>query len=168
MDDISYLRSTVEDATRILDGIKPEQLDDPTPCEDFSVGQLRTHVVEGAEMMATALDGGSASAEVSWPSVSARLVAAASTGNADDLVKLPYGGYPRSVVIQQAYGELLIHGADLARSTGQSIGPDALYERVFDVVTDDWRVEGVLGPVQPCDDDAPLADRVLAFAGRKI
>ena len=167
MDDTTYLRRAVDDATRILDGIRPDQLDGATPCEDFSVRQLVDHLAEGAEMMATHLDGGAASTDLSWGAVSERLVAAAESPGADP-VALPYGEFPRAIVVQQAYGEILIHAADLARATGQSIGDDAAYERVFDVVTDVWRVDGVLDPPQPCADDAPLADRVLAFAGRKI
>ena len=167
MDDSTYLRRAVDDATRILDGIRPDQLAGPTPCEDFTVEQLATHLVEGAEMMATHLDGGGPTSEQSWGEVSKRLVTAGQTPGVDP-VTLPYGEFPRAVVIQQAYGEILIHAADLARATGQSIGDDALYERVFDVITDVWRVDGVLDPARPCADDAPLADRVLAFAGRKI
>lgn len=168
VNDTTYLRRAVEDATRILDGIRPDQLDGSTPCEDFTVQQLVTHVVEGAEMMTTHLDGGPPSADQSWGSVSKRLVAAGELGAPDDVISLPYGEFPRSVVVQQAYGEILIHAADLARATGQTIGDDAAYERVFDVVNDVWRTDGVLGPERPCASDAPLADRVLAFAGRKI
>jgi hypothetical protein len=100
--------------------------------------------------------------------VSKRLVAAGELGSPDDVITLPYGEFPRSIVVQQAYGEILIHAADVARATGQTIGDDAAYERVFDVITDIWRTDGVLGPELPCASDAPLADRVLAFAGRKI
>jgi uncharacterized protein (TIGR03086 family) len=168
MDDIKLLSKAIDDATRIIDAIRPDQLDGATPCEDLTVQQMVTHLAEGHEMFVTAL-GGEASSDQSWASVAKRLLAAASgPGAPDDKVELPYGEFPRSVVIQQVLGETAIHAADLARATGQAIGDAAIYERVFDVITEDWRVEGVLAAAQPCDDSAPLADRVLAFAGRKI
>ena len=168
MDDTTLLRRSLDDATRIIDGIGTDQLALPTPCPDFNVEQLVAHLTEGHEMFVAA-ERGDASTDRSWASVAKRLVAAAEgPGAPDDLVTLPYGEFPRSVVVQQALGETAIHAADLARSTGQSLGDDAVYERVFAVVTDDWRVEGVLAPAVACADDAPLADRVLAFAGRKI
>jgi uncharacterized protein (TIGR03086 family) len=168
MDDITLLGRSLDDATRIIDGIRPDQLDGTTPSPDFTVQQLVDHLAEGHEMFVGAL-GGEASEDHSWSSVAKRLLTAAQgPGAPDDTVALPYGDFRRSVVIGQALGETAIHAADLARATGQSLGDDAVYERVFDVVTDDWRVEGVLGPALPCDDSAPLADRVLAFAGRKV
>jgi uncharacterized protein (TIGR03086 family) len=168
MEDIKLLQRSLDDATRVIDGIGTDQQANATPCPDFTVEQLVAHLAEGHEMFVTAL-GGQESEDHSWSSVAKRLLAAAAgPGQPDDLVELPYGQFPRSVVIGQALGETAIHTADLARATGQSLGDDAVYERVFDVVTDDWRVEGVLGPAQPCAGDAPLADRVLAFAGRIV
>jgi uncharacterized protein (TIGR03086 family) len=168
MDDIKLLQRSLDDATRVIDGIGPDQQSNATPCPDFTAEQLVTHLAEGHEMFVTAL-GGEESDDHSWSSVAKRLLAAASgPGAPDDLVDLPYGQFPRRVVIGQALGETAVHTADLAWATGQSLGDDAVYERVFDVITDDWRVEGVLAPAVPCADDAPLADRVLAFAGRKV
>lgn len=163
------LRRAVFDATRIVDGIRSDQLDGATPCEAFTVQQLVTHLAEGAEMMAVSLDGGGPSTDQSWKSVSQRLVdAGEGPGAPDGIITLPYGDFPRSVVIEQAFGEIAIHAADLARSTSQAIGDAEVYENAMAVVGDEWRVEGVLGPALPCPADAPVADRLLAFAGRKI
>ena len=167
-DDITLVRRAFEDATRIIDGIRPDQLDGPTPCEDFNVQQLVTHLAEGHEMFVAAL-GGEASTDQSWASVAKRLQAAIEApGSPDQLVELPYGEFPRAVVVQQILGETAIHAVDLAKSTGQSLGDDAVYERVFSAVTDDWRVDGVLGPPVASPEGAPLIDRVLAFAGRTV
>lgn len=168
MDDTKLLSRSLDDAKRIMDGIRPEQLDDPTPCEDFTVRQLVAHLVEGHEMMAACLDGGEQAESPAWDAVRARLAAAADLGKPDDVVELPYGEFTREIVVQQALGETAIHAADLARATGQSLGDDAIYERVFEVVNEGWRVEGVLAPELPAPAGASLADRVLAFAGRKI
>ena len=164
MDDITLLRRAVDDAARIIDGVRPDQLGSPTPCPDFTVEQLIAHLGEGAAGFSG--DGQPAS---SWREAGARMVDTVSTpGFLESTVTLPWGEYPGSIVLQQALGETAIHTADLAHATGQSLGDDAVYERVFDVVTEDWRVPQVLEPAQPFADDAPLVERVLAFAGRKI
>jgi uncharacterized protein (TIGR03086 family) len=166
--DLDLLRRAVDDASRIIDGIPADKRSAPTPCPDFTAEQLVDHLAEGAAMFAAAVDGGEAAASA-WKQAGDRLVTALSApGALDGTIALPYGEFPGIAVLHQAIGEVAIHTCDLARATGQSIGDDAVYERVFDAVTDDWRVEGVLEPAVPCDDSAPLADRVLAFAGRKI
>ena len=163
MDDITLLRRAVDDTARIIDGVRPDQLGSPTPCPDFTVEQLIAHLVEGA----AGFNGGDASP--TWREAGARVVETVSApGYLESTVTLPWGEYPGTVVLQQALGEMAIHTADLAHATGQALGDDAVYERVFGVVTDEWRVPQVLEPAQPYADDAPLVERVLAFAGRKI
>ena len=163
MDDITLLRRAVDDAARIIDGVRPDQLGSSTPCPDFTVEQLIAHLMEGA----SGFSGGPAAS--SWREAGTRMVETVSApGYLESTVTLPWGEYPGVVVLQQALGETAIHAADLAHATGQSLGDDAVYERVFGVVTEDWRVPPVLEAAQPCPDDAPLVERVLAFAGRKI
>lgn len=162
MDDITLLRRAVDDATRIIDGVAPDQLGLPTPCPDFTVEQLIEHLTGGA----AGFGGGVAAG---WPEASAAMVAAtAAPGFLESTVTLPWGEYPGHVVVHQALGETAIHAADLAHATGQSIGDASVYERALEVVGDDWRVENVLGPAQPAAADASLAERLLAHAGRTI
>ena len=163
MDDITLLRRAVDDATRIIDNVRPDQLALGTPCPDFSVEQLIAHLVEGAAGF------GGGAGDGTWRSAADGMVATISApGYLESTVTLPWGEYPGSVVLHQALGETAIHAADLAHATGQSIGDDAVYERAIEVVGDDWRVENVLGPAQPCAAEAPLNERLLAHAGRKI
>jgi uncharacterized protein (TIGR03086 family) len=169
MDDITLLRRAVDDASRIIDGVQADQLDLPTPCPDFTVGQLVAHLAEGMEMFAAASDGSQPAAEPEWKTAGDHVVAAFSRpGALDGNIALPYGEFPAVVGLQQALGETAIHTTDIARATGQALGDDDVYESVFRVVTSDWRVESVLGPEVPCPAGAPLLDRVQAFAGRAI
>lgn len=66
--------------------------------------------------------------------------------------------------------DLLVHGWDIARATGQDETlPDAEVARVYaDVVElgDSLRAEGVCGPAVEVPADAPAQDRLLAFLGR--
>ena len=44
MDDITLLRRAVDETTRLIDGVRPDQLAAPTPCEAFTVQQLIEHL----------------------------------------------------------------------------------------------------------------------------
>lgn len=72
-----------------------------------------------------------------------------------------------------ALDEVLLHGWDLARATGQPYRPtDSECEAVLPIVTPDPAQpdgsgrEGLFGPVVPVAPDAPVLDRVLGLAGR--
>ncbi|MBZ2198407.1 TIGR03086 family metal-binding protein [Occultella gossypii] len=73
-----------------------------------------------------------------------------------------------------ALDEVLLHGWDLARATGQNYRPtDAEAEAVLPIVTPDpdpqvaaAEREGMFGPPVSVPSDAPLFDRVLGLAGR--
>ncbi|WP_210769257.1 TIGR03086 family metal-binding protein [Occultella kanbiaonis] len=73
-----------------------------------------------------------------------------------------------------ALDEVLLHGWDLARATGQEYRPtDAEAEAVLPIVTPDpdpqvaaAEREGMFGPPLSVPTDAPLFDRVLGLAGR--
>ena len=169
MDDITLLRRAVDDATRIIDAVQDDQLGLPTPCPDFTVGQLIGHLAEGAEMFAAAADGLAPEASPAWKVAADHLLTAFTRpGALDGTVTVPYAELPGEVAVHHALGEIAIHTTDIARATGQSLGDDEVYERVFTAVTPDWRVENVLGPEVPCPDGATLLERVQAFAGRSV
>ena len=72
-----------------------------------------------------------------------------------------------------ALDELVLHGWDVARASGQPYEPDpALLEIVHDFVAQfsgpgmDEQREGLFGPEVEVPADAPLLDRVLGLAGR--
>ena len=71
-----------------------------------------------------------------------------------------------------ATDEVLLHGWDVARATGQPYRPtDAECEAVLPIVTpDDQAPDGsgreIFGTVVAVPDDAPFFDRVLGLAGR--
>lgn len=69
-----------------------------------------------------------------------------------------------------ATDELVVHGWDLARATGQEYVPDAAalraaYEMLAASVDDPSR-GSIFGPVVPVPEDAPLLDRVIGLSGR--
>jgi uncharacterized protein (TIGR03086 family) len=78
---------------------------------------------------------------------------------------------PAEVAAAVAADELVVHGWDLARATGQEYTPDAtalqVTQRFLAGVADDpTRGGGIFGPVVPVPDDAPILDRVIGLSGR--
>jgi uncharacterized protein (TIGR03086 family) len=78
---------------------------------------------------------------------------------------------PAPMVCVVANNELVLHGWDLARATGQdfSVAPenlDASWQMVANTPEDPAARDGLFGPVVPVPLDAPLLDRVLGGAGR--
>ena len=70
--------------------------------------------------------------------------------------------------------ETLAHSWDMAKATSQDtdLAPDAavhLLEVAQTMMSDDSRGENAnFGSMQPCPPDAPAADRLAAFLGRRV
>ena len=52
MDQLETMGKVLRETQRIVDHIEPSQLDDPTPCSEWTVRDLLNHVTGGAEMFA--------------------------------------------------------------------------------------------------------------------
>ena len=48
------INKVLGETSRIVDGIEPEQLDNPTPCEGWTVRDVLNHITGGADMFAIA------------------------------------------------------------------------------------------------------------------
>ncbi|MER5873209.1 TIGR03086 family metal-binding protein [Streptomyces sp. NPDC002044] len=78
---------------------------------------------------------------------------------------------PGDVAGAVATDELLVHGWDLARATGQAYAPDqaalsASYAFLLASAEEGNGGGDVFGPVVPVPDDAPLLDRAVGLSGR--
>ncbi|MCY0946867.1 TIGR03086 family metal-binding protein [Streptomyces antarcticus] len=78
---------------------------------------------------------------------------------------------PGDVAAAVATDELLVHGWDLARATGQPYAPDqaalsASYAFLLASAEEGNGGGGIFGPVVPVPDDAPLLDRAVGLSGR--
>jgi uncharacterized protein (TIGR03086 family) len=183
------LDPAAHEVCRLLDGVTQEHLAAPTPCAGTPVAGLLDHLMGLAEAFTWAAEkigppgGGQprASAEALdpyWRMVLPRRLAAlaeawrapsAWEGMADA------GGVtmPAEVMGVVALDELVLHGWDLARATGQSFQVDpASAQAVLEFAAETARPEqahereGLFGPVVAVPADAPLFDRALGLAGR--
>ena len=76
---------------------------------------------------------------------------------------------PGDVAGVVALDELVIHGWDLAKATGQPAGYDGPGLEAVHAMVEQFRaagIEGLFGPAVEVPDDAPLFDRILGLAGR--
>ncbi|MFD8235630.1 TIGR03086 family metal-binding protein [Streptomyces sp. NPDC059696] len=176
-----------EAVAQLVAGITDEQLADPTPCPAYAVRHLLGHLAGLAAAFrdaarkdlgaTTDTSPGSNLPELSpgWreelPEVLAELGEAwrdpaARTG----MTRAGGVDLPGDVAGLVATDELVVHGWDLARATGQPYSPDPAALRVchdfLAASVDDPRRDAIFGPVVTVDADAPLLDRAIGLSGR--
>ncbi|OZC49805.1 TIGR03086 family protein [Rhodococcus sp. WWJCD1] len=166
----------------LLAGVRADQLDLPTPCDEFDVRTLAGHLVATvARLIAIAELGSPDSVSPFSPDHDAAsfdtLVEQARAAWADDAaldapVVVPWGEVPGRSAVWGYSRELLVHGWDLAVATGQPAHADpALIDPVAvelrALLPAESRVPGVpFGPiVEPRSEAGPL-ERLANFAGR--
>ena len=116
----------------VIGAVRPDQLDDPTPCSDFDVRGLLDHIVTVLERVAAigrgddpfALPPRPEVADDGWQAAWVRAahgVQAAWTDNAalTRTVRLPWATMPGAATLVQYLGEVTVHTWDLATATGQ-------------------------------------------------
>jgi uncharacterized protein (TIGR03086 family) len=94
-------------------------------------------------------------------------------GAMERVVKLPFGEMPAGMALNLAIFDVTTHAWDLAKATGQSTDLDPevagiAYQVAQGMLSDDLRNAGMFGPAIAVRDDAPVADRLAAFAGRPV
>jgi uncharacterized protein (TIGR03086 family) len=171
----------------LIDHIKPDQLDAPTPCTEFDVRRLINHLLFWAPSLEAAAykravptpaesESGVDLVEDDWASTLQghvdRAVAAWSDPAAWHGVTQMGGPteLPAPLVGGMVVGELVVHGWDLGRATGQQPGwDDDLLEYLYGEVdrsAELGRQMGIYGPEVHVSPSAPILDRVLALSGR--
>jgi len=187
LDLIPYLERAQAFAHRTLAGVTPDQLAAPTPCTDWDVRQLLSHIAGGARAFADAAEGqgepagGYEYTVVDIPGAAADYREAAERmamawrqpHNVARTVAMPFGEVPGSVALNIAFLEACTHGWDLARATGQPIDLD---EETAEVALRVARVmfarAGRRGASfqaeQPAPEGAPTMDRLAAYMGRHL
>lgn len=170
----------------LLDNVDDEHLSGRTPCAAMSVAALVSHLGGLAAAFTAAAAKQFGESTDSPPEVSEDLDADWRTSYPERLRAMAAawrdpsawqgmsraGGvdFPAEVGGLIALTEVVIHGWDLARATGQpySVDEDVLAAVLPHVTTfaEGPPVEGLFDAAVPVADDAPLLDRVVALTGR--
>jgi uncharacterized protein (TIGR03086 family) len=174
----------------LVRNVPDNALDDPTPCPEYTLGDLVDHVgglslaftaaakKEDNEFTNGAPLGDSSHLVDDWRTRIPRDLAAlakawhepeAWTG----MTKIAGGDAPGEIVGQVALDELVVHGWDIAQATGEPYEcdePSLIGARnllaMFSGPDDDEARGGGFGPVVKVPDNAPLLHHVLGMSGR--
>jgi uncharacterized protein (TIGR03086 family) len=170
---------------RIVAGIRPAQLSEPTPCKEWDVRTLLGHMTGvvtrfGWTARRESPPEDAPTDEVADDFPAAYRATAASTLAAwaaphalEGTCRLPIGmELPAPVAAGVNVTDTLVHGWDLARATGQALTIDpalasAVLEFCRSAITDDIRQHGAFGPIVPVADDGSPSDQLVGFLGRQ-
>jgi uncharacterized protein (TIGR03086 family) len=174
MREISLIGSAVPPTVAVVRGVKPDQLDAPTPCREWTVRQLLDHLLEwGPALVAAGRKAEPATAGAGdLEAIYDDLVAAWSDPAAWQGTTRVGGPQelPATMIGGMVLAEVVVHGWDLARATGQDVAWDpALLEvvhREIAATAETGRGMGVYGPPVPVPDDRPVLARALGLTGR--
>src|SRR3954451_6933047 len=189
MDLLPTMEKVLDRAGEVVDSVEPGQLTNSTPCSDWNVRDVINHITGGATMFAVCVEEGSVPDDLlpkimggdnlgddykgAFHTASDRARAAfKSEGALDKMVTLPFGEMPAGVALNIAVMDVMTHALDIAKATGQTVDDDALLATALEIgrnlITDDFRRPGVFDAEQQAPAGASSADKLLAFAGRKV
>jgi uncharacterized protein (TIGR03086 family) len=188
MDSLAMMNRVLDETQRVVDNIEPSQLDDPTPCAEWTVRDVLNHITGGADMFAIAARDGRVPDDklgqllagdnlgddykASFRAAASRATAAFAPEDVlGKVITLPFGEMPAGVALEIAIFDVTTHAWDLAKATGQStaLDPEVLgtaLELAQGMLSDEYRAMGLFGPPVDIPADAPPQDRLAAFAGR--
>jgi uncharacterized protein (TIGR03086 family) len=189
MEQFTAFERAVTSTAEIVKGIPAGHLGTPTPCSEWDVRGLLCHVI-GTLWLAEGLlsdqaprypmmPGGLPPADVvgddpagAYNEAAAAALAAAGAGDALTRMHVtPLGEMPGPVLAGFTTLDILVHGWDLAKATGQPADLDGrLAAHVLgfadQALTAETRAPRI-GPAVTVPEGAPATDRLVAFLGRQ-
>lgn len=186
MDMQDLFKRAIDQTSGIVANVKPDQLEDATPCTEFTVKQLVSHTIGALKMFEVGGKGDQLDMAVFGqdlagddPSANYEKHAAATkavwseAGVLERTTNMPFGAVPGSMAITIGIVELAQHGWDIARATRQGANFDPeLTEAAIGIAkqmpAEMVRQPGVFGPEVECSPDAAASERLAAFLGRAV
>jgi uncharacterized protein (TIGR03086 family) len=189
MDVVATFERVLDRTNEVVDGVRPDQLGNPTPCTEWDVRAVINHITGGALMFTECVEQGSLpdarlgelmggdnlgdDFKASYRAASDRARATfAAPGTLDKIVKLPFGEMPAGAALNLAIMDVMTHAVDIAKATGQTIDDEEILGIALQVghqlITDELRQPGIFDAEQAAGSDASAADKLLAFTGRNI
>jgi uncharacterized protein (TIGR03086 family) len=181
---MASLDRTIAGVDRLIAGVEAHQWTSPTPCTEWNVRAVVDHLVSGNLYFAALVrdeprpdrnpEQLADDPIDAYRSAAATMRAAfAAPGVLERTYQSSIGPAPGSILVHLRITELLVHGWDLARATGQPAElPADLAEQELAL----WRSrfgdglsDGLpFAPAQTVAAEAPAIDRLAAFLGRQV
>lgn len=184
MDDIALMDDVLGKTADLVDGVDASQWGESTPCSEFTVKDLVSHMVGWSSSFVAAAEGeqpqgdpasyqASDSSAAEFRSAVHRIVAGWRDHGRDRKVSLIGAGpMPADMVFDMTLMEYLAHGWDLARATGQTMPyTEAEAQQVLDLagnrLPEEYRGDGKpFGTIVEVPIEAPALERFAGFMGR--
>jgi uncharacterized protein (TIGR03086 family) len=190
MEDFEAFERAVAATAGVVKGVRPNQFQAPTPCAEWTVGDLLNHLV-GTLWLAEGLfadrpprhapaPGGLPAADLlggdpaaAYAEAAAAALAAASAGDALTRTHAtPLGAMPGPLLAGFTTLDIAVHGWDLASAAGQHIDlADDLASRLLQfaqqTLADEASRAGKIGPAVAVAAGAPPVDRLVGYLGRR-
>lgn len=189
-DTVASLQDVLTATREVFAGIGAADATRPTPCSEWNVAELAEHLVTGNRIFAALLRGeefadfatasralapdGASTSLAAYDGAAAELVDAfGAEGALERTITVPFGTIPGEVALHLRITEIIVHGWDLARATGQRLGvPEAVaaaelgfsQQRLTELPPD----RAPFAPPRPAPEDAGSLDRLVALLGRDV
>jgi uncharacterized protein (TIGR03086 family) len=179
MDVLSQLDELGPHLGGVVGAISPDQLDNPTPCANFTVRGVLEHMIGGATMFAAAFRGDEPGTPDMTdvladfgPALQGLVEAIHTPGALERQVQAPFGEVPGDTFARFVVLDGLVHGWDLATASGQAYDPpDPLVAEVEsfakDALTPLRDGDTFAEAVEPPASATPI-ERLAAFTGRQL
>jgi|SRR4051812_27975252 uncharacterized protein (TIGR03086 family) len=184
MEMLDALSQTFDHATKVVSGVRTDQLDEKTPCSEWPLRTLLAHMTgvvvnmgrgaSGTELLPSIEDFVIDPTDVGaqFRAEADRTLAAWRTHSDNDEVNVGAGPMPASVALGINLLDTATHTWDVARCTGQDTNlPDAVAVAARacanQIVSDEIRGFAGFDPAIAVAADASPTDQLVAFLGRK-
>jgi uncharacterized protein (TIGR03086 family) len=185
MDEIELLSSVMAKTGDVVAAVTDDQRRRPTPCPEYDVQTLMSHIVGWVRVFDAGAHGRSVEGDPAkyqvGPDPAGEFRAAAESivdswraEGLDRQVLMSSGDkIDGAMAFNMTLMEYLVHGWDLAVATGQPVPytddeAEAVLERAQTTLPPEYRGEGMpFGDIVPVADHAPAVDRLIAFLGRE-
>ena len=185
MEDLDLLSDVMTKTGDLIEVVRSDQWDLPTPCRDWDVRALVGHIVGWLRVFAAGAAGeafegdpadylaGDSSAD-DFRRLTEVLVAGWDANGTDRTVRLTSGELPGAMVFDMTLMEYLTHGWDLATATGQpvpftEVEAEDVLRRARATLRPEYRgPDTAMGEEVEVAADAPAMVRLAAFMGRDV
>jgi len=185
MDIVQLHEQAVDETVRLVDGVRPDQMNLPTPCSDWDVRTLINHMASGNVRFAVLLSRGERMSSQPNPggllgddpagayrrSADEAKQAWADPALLDKRFDLPFGRLPGRAALGMRLIEMVTHGWDLGKATGQQpqFNPAAVQmasDLARSSLPEDRPADMPFAAPAPVAGDASDLDRFAAYLGR--